>query len=195
MPSNVEIKAILRNRGATEAIAARLSERRRERIRQEDIFFHADGARLKLRILGPKRGELIRYERPDVADIRCSHYLIARTSDPEAVRAILAQTLGITGVVRKTRALYKVGQTRIHIDRVEGLGDFLELEVVLRPGQTEMEGTAIAREILRNFMIEDDQIIAAAYVDLLAGREHGKPPNLPGPRVSEDYGLLLETLG
>jgi len=177
MPSNVEIKAILRNRAAAEAIAARLSDRRRQRIRQEDIFFHCDGARLKLRILGPKRGELIRYERPDVAGLRASHYSIARTCDPEGLREILGQTLGITGVVRKTRTLYKVGQTRIHIDQVEGLGDFLELEVVLRPGQTEMEGAGIARQVLSNFMLEEDQLVAAAYVDLLGG----EPQNLPRP--------------
>jgi len=195
MPSNVEIKAILRNRTAAEAIAARLSDRRRQRIRQEDIFFHSDGARLKLRILGPKRGELIRYQRADVAGPRGSHYSIARTRDPERLREILGQTLGITGVVRKTRTLYRVGQTRIHIDRVEGLGHFLELEVVLRPGQTETEGTAIARQIFRNFMIEDDQLVATAYVDLLAALKGDKPQNLPGPRVSEDYGSLPETLG
>jgi adenylate cyclase class IV len=79
MPSNVESKAIFENRAAAEAIAARLRDRSRERIHQEDIFFHSGGARLKLRILGPKRGELIRYERPDVAGIGCSRYLIART--------------------------------------------------------------------------------------------------------------------
>jgi len=195
MPSNVEIKAILRNRAAAEAIATRLSERRRQRIRQEDIFFHSGGARLKLRVLGPKRGELIRYERPDVAGLRGSHYSIARTRDPERLREILGQTLGITGVVRKTRTLYKVGQTRIHIDQVEGLGDFLEVEVVLRPGQTEIEATAIAREILRNFMIEDDQLVATAYFDLLAGPKGSEPQNLPDPHGSEDYGSLLETLG
>jgi len=168
MPSNVEIKASLRNRAAAEAIAARLSDTTAERMDQEDVFFHSDGARLKLRILGPERGELIRYERPDVAGIRSSKYLIARTSDPERLREILSQSLSVTGVVRKARTLYKVGQTRIHIDRVEGLGDFLELEVVLRPGQTEVEGKAIARALLADFMIEERELVGAAYVDLLA---------------------------
>ncbi|HXX28353.1 MAG TPA: class IV adenylate cyclase [Terriglobales bacterium] len=162
MPSNVEIKAILRNRAAAEAIAARLSDTPAERMDQEDVFFHSDGARLKLRILGPERGELIRYERSDSARIRGSKYLIARTSDPEPLREILSQTLGITGVVRKARTLYKVGQTRLHIDRVEGLGDFLELEVVLRPGQTEVEGKAIAERLLANFMIEQHELVGVA---------------------------------
>jgi predicted adenylyl cyclase CyaB len=182
MPSNVEIKAMLRNRAAAEAVAARLSDTTAERMDQEDVFFNSAGARLKLRILGPERGELIRYERPDVAQIRGSKYWIARTSDPEPLREILRQTLGITGVVRKARILYKVGQTRIHIDRVEGLGDFLELEVVLRPGQTEVEGRAIAESLLANFMIEEHELVGVAYVDLLARTEVTEPrkPVCPG---------------
>ncbi|HTS57780.1 MAG TPA: class IV adenylate cyclase [Terriglobales bacterium] len=167
MPANVEIKAILHNRMAAEAIAARLSDRAPETIEQEDVFFRCAGARLKLRILGPKQGELIRYARPDLAGIRSSQYVIARTTEPEALREILGQTLGVIGVVRKTRTLYQVGQTRIHLDRVAGLGNFLELEVVLRPEQTEAEGKTIAQAWLENFRIEDNQLVAVAYIDLL----------------------------
>ncbi len=76
MPSNIEIKAVLNNRAAAEAVAVRLSDRGPETICQEDIFFRCNGGRLKLRILGADRGELIRYERLDVADARCSRYLI-----------------------------------------------------------------------------------------------------------------------
>ena len=57
------------------------------------------------------------------------------------------------GTVRKQRRLYRVGQTRVHLDRVEDLGDFVELEVVLDPGQTETEGTAIAEDLMRRFAI------------------------------------------
>ena len=203
MPSNVEIKAILENRMAAEVIASRLSDRVPEIIRQEDTFFRSKDARLKLRILGRQRGELIRYERPDVAGIRCSQYSIARTSDPEALRDILGRTLGILGVVRKTRTLYKVGQTRIHIDRVEGLGNFLELEVVLRPGQSEVEGKTIAQGLLGNFGIEEHQLVGAAYIDLLAcptaTEQASKPKRQPGtgwtdskrvPQPSTRKGLL-----
>jgi len=137
MPSNIEIKVILKNRAAAEIIAARLSDAGPEIIHQQDFFFNSDGARLKLRILAPDRGELIRYERADAADARPAHYLIARTADPQILLDILTATLGRTGIVKKTRTLYLAGQTRVHLDRVEGLGDFLELEVVLRPEQSD----------------------------------------------------------
>jgi predicted adenylyl cyclase CyaB len=168
MGRNVEIKARLIDREAAIATAAKLADKAPATIVQEDIFFRCEGARLKLRVFGPERGELIRYERENVAGARTSHYQIAQTSDPQALGEILTRALGQIGVVRKTRLLYLVGQTRIHIDRVEGLGDFLELEVVLREGQSEAEGESIANALLAKFEIESSQLIANAYVDLLA---------------------------
>jgi len=168
MPTNIEIKAVLTNRAAVEAAAVRLSSAGPETIHQEDFFFDCDRARLKLRIFAPDRGELIRYERADVADVRGSHYLIARTPDPLILYDILATMLGTTGVVKKTRTLYLIGQTRVHVDEVRGLGEFLEIEVVLRPGQSEVEAKSIATALLSEFGIGQEQLIAEAYVDLLA---------------------------
>ncbi|MGA8274338.1 MAG: class IV adenylate cyclase [Candidatus Sulfotelmatobacter sp.] len=168
MPTNIEIKAVLTNRAATEAATARLSDSGPETIHQEDFFFCSDRARLKLRVFASDRGELIRYERTNVADARGSHYLIARTSDPQKLLEILRAELGAAGVVKKTRTLYLIGQTRVHIDEVSGLGEFLELEVVLRPEQTEAEGKKIANSLLAELGIGKEQLLAEAYVDLLA---------------------------
>ncbi len=172
---NIEIKAFLKDRAAALSTAARLSDSAPEVIHQQDIFFRCVGARLKLRIFAPDRGELIRYERADVAGARCSRYSIARTADPGVLLDILTQTLGVTGTVEKIRTLYLVGPTRIHIDQVQGLGDFLELEVVLGTGQStpqsEEEGKGIAAELLRKFGIGSEDLIAEAYVDLMAGAQ------------------------
>ncbi|MGA8813697.1 MAG: class IV adenylate cyclase [Candidatus Sulfotelmatobacter sp.] len=191
MATNIEIKAVLKNRRAVGAAAARLSDVGPERILQEDFFFRCAGTRLKLRIFAPDRGELIRYERADVADLRGSHYLIARTSDPQILLDILTATLGRNGVVKKTRTLYLVGQTRVHLDEVHGLGEFLELEVVLRPGQSEAEGQRIATSLLLEFGIGQEDLIAEAYVDLLARQaiQTGNQQSRPQPiadRASSD---------
>jgi len=79
---------------------------------------------------------------------------------------ILSRTLGVVGIVRKKRVLYLHGQTRIHLDSVEGLGDFLELEVVLDPESIE-QGIAIARGFMRTLQVADDALEPRAYVDLL----------------------------
>jgi predicted adenylyl cyclase CyaB len=167
--SNIEIKASLKDRATVEAIAARLSTGGPEIIHQKDHFFDCTGARLKLRIFGREHGELIRYERPNTPGPRRSNYVIARTSDPNALLEILTATLGKVAVVKKTRTVYLVGQTRVHLDDVEGLGSFLELEVVLRPDQTDEEGQKIAEDLLRQFGIDEQELIAEAYIDLLAG--------------------------
>ena len=55
-------------------------------------------------------------------DVFKRHYMFQET---------LGKALGVKGRVKKTRLLYMVGQTRVHVDEVEGLGNFMELEVSL----------------------------------------------------------------
>jgi len=170
MPANIEIKARLIDPVAARATAIRLCNFGPEIIHQEDVFFHTEGTRLKLRMFTPDCGELIRYERANTADARLSTYSIAPTSDPLTLLEILSKILGVAGVVKKHRTLYLVGQTRIHIDQVQDLGDFLELEVVLQPGQNASEGKGIAEVLLDEFRITPDQLIGEAYIDLLSRR-------------------------
>ena len=68
-----------------------------------------------------------------------------------------------------------ISQTRVHIDCVEGLGDFLEFEVVLRPGQSEAEGSLIADDLLKQFEIDRSALIGQAYVDLLLAQARTTP--------------------
>ncbi len=86
------------------------------------------------------------------------------------MKSALSVALGVRGVVRKTRTLYLVGQTRIHLDEVAGLGDFMELEVVLHPGQTDEEGQAIARDLMTRLGVEEKDLLEGAYMDLLEGK-------------------------
>ena len=69
--------------------------------------------------------------------------------------------------VRKQRAVFLLGQTRIHLDRVDGLGSFVELEVVLRDEQSVSDGYTIAMSLLQALSIAEADLIAHAYVDLL----------------------------
>ncbi|GAB4466399.1 MAG: class IV adenylate cyclase [Anaerolineales bacterium] len=167
MPANIEIKAHVRNFAEIKARAEKLSDAPIEVILQEDIFFHVPHGRLKLRLLAPNRGQLIYYTRPNQQGPKRSDYHIAETTDPEALKRVLELAYGIRGVVKKTRCLYLVGQTRVHLDDVEGLGQFMELEVVLREGQEEAEGQAIAEELMTSLGVERSDLLEGAYMDLL----------------------------
>jgi len=173
MNRNIEIKAHLRCPQAVEAKAAALSALPPELLSQEDTFFKVPSGRLKLRVLAAAEGQLIAYERPDAVGPKLSQYSIHCTSDPESLRAVLTASLGLLGTVRKQRLVYHVGQTRVHLDRVDGLGHFVEVEVVLRPEQTEEEGEAQARELLRALDIAESDMVPGAYLDLLLSHTRG----------------------
>jgi predicted adenylyl cyclase CyaB len=111
---------------------------------------------------------LIHYHRPDAEGPKLSDYVRAPTADPAALREALSRAQAVIGRVRKTRRLLMAGATRIHLDRVEGLGDFLELEVVLRDDQAEAEGHATAQALLQRLGIAPQQMARGAYLDLLA---------------------------
>ncbi len=167
MPANIEIKARVRDLAELTRRAAALSDTPVQVIPQEDTFFNIPRGRLKLRILAPDRGELIYYEREDTAGPKRSKYLIARMPDPDSLKQTLTAALGVRGMIRKTRRLYLVGQTRVHVDEVEGLGQFMELEVVLRPDQTSAEGEAIAAGLMTRLGVEASDLLEGAYMDLV----------------------------
>jgi adenylate cyclase class IV len=139
--SNIEIKAVAKDGPKQKKIAEKLADHPPQWLVQEDVFFRAAQGRLKLQILGPKRGESIAYSRPDRATIRQSVYEIVGTTEPQRLRITLAAALATEGTVRKRRCLYHCGQTRIHFDEVQDLGRFIELEGVLRNDQAPQTGT------------------------------------------------------
>ena len=181
MPANVEIKARIDSVEALLPLAQALSDDDHPQlIRQDDTFFDAPHGRLKLRVFGDGSGELIQYQRADADGPKLSDYILAPAPEPESLREALTRALGLLGRVRKERLLLLVGATRIHLDRVEGLGDFLELEVTLQDGQTEAEGRTIAQGLMAALQITPSQLVSGAYLDLL--RSAAAEPN-PGNRA------------
>ncbi|MBN1956346.1 MAG: class IV adenylate cyclase [Anaerolineae bacterium] len=166
MATNVEIKARVESWDELQRRAEALSDGPATRLVQEDIFFWTASGRLKLRLLGDGSGQLVYYERADVPGPKPSNYVLFPTANPAPLQALLAAALGVRGVVRKQRWLYRVGQTRLHLDRVEGLGDFVELEVVL-DDEREEDGARIAAALMERLGIAPQDLVEGAYVDLL----------------------------
>lgn len=170
MPRNIEIKARIVSVDALLPRALALADGPAQTIEQDDTFFVCAQGRLKLRDFGDGAGELIHYHRADRSGPKLSDYVRVPTDEPAALRDALQRAQGLLGRVRKTRLLLLAGQTRIHLDRVEGLGDFMELEVVLREDQSEAAGVAIAEALLRELGVAPAQRLAGAYLDLLLAR-------------------------
>jgi predicted adenylyl cyclase CyaB len=167
LPSNIEIKARVQNFDEIRRRAEDLSGSPVEVIPQEDTFFNTPHGRLKLRLLAENRAQLIYYTRPDQEGPKRSDYHISHSSDPASLKRVLELAYGIRGVVRKTRYLYLVGQTRVHLDDVEGLGQFMELEVVMGEKQSDAEGQAITEALMASLGVEKTDLLEGAYMDLL----------------------------
>jgi predicted adenylyl cyclase CyaB len=167
MPVNIEIKARVINFPALQQRAEKMSDSPCQVIPQEDTFFNCPHGRIKLRELSPQHGQLVFYLRKDTAGPKHSDYKIFETDKPAQLKLILAQAYGVRGVISKVRYLYMVGQTRIHLDDVLGLGKFMELEVVLRPDQTDEQGQAIAEDLMQKLGILSANLIEGAYMDLM----------------------------
>ncbi len=167
MPANIEIKARVSDPATLLANARALTGAEPEIILQTDTFFQAETGRLKVREFADGTGELICYRRPDAEGPKTSSYAIARTTDAGALRDVLAAALQVQGVVRKKRLLFLAGRTRIHLDEVEGLGSYMELEVVLAEGDDPGGGENEAADLMKRLGVMPDDLVRGAYIDLM----------------------------
>ena len=168
MARNIEIKARIDTLEAMAQKVAAIATEGPIEIAQDDTFFWCQSGRLKLRVFTGDSGELIFYRRANQHGPKESFYLRSPTSAPDALRESLSLAYGQVGRIRKQRTLFLVGRARVHLDRVEGLGDFLEIEVVLIDGEPPEVGVREVQELMEKFGIKRSQLIKCAYIDLLA---------------------------
>lgn len=96
-----------------------------------------------------------------------SQFNVLETENPKLLEQILDESIGIKGRVKKIRYLFMYKQTRIHLDKVENLGNFMEFEVALQPDETIEYGTEIAQFLIKEFGIKDEDLMTGAYLDEL----------------------------
>lgn len=167
MARNVEIKARIEAIEDLEHVVAEISDTEVIEIFQDDTFFNCSHGRLKLRQFTRQQGELIFYQRDDQLEPTESFYVRSTTNDPASLLETLRLAYGEAGKVTKQRNLYFIGRTRIHVDRVMGLGNFVELEVVLEDDESAEVGKKEANRIMHQLGIDEVQQVERAYVDLI----------------------------
>jgi predicted adenylyl cyclase CyaB len=171
---NLELKAHFADLIRAEEIARKLNATFEGELRQTDTYFHVPQGRLKLREIqhiqpdesaDVFRAELIAYQRPEDTATRWSDYVTSVITAPDTLRAVLARALDVRQVVTKTRRLYLYQGSRIHLDCVVGLGNFIEFEVLADDGD---EGHArnVMSELMRAFSLQDDDAITASYGEM-----------------------------
>jgi adenylate cyclase class IV len=151
-------------------------------LEQEDTYLRVASGRLKLRQVvhrlpdgtSTRHAELIRYERPDQSGGRVSTYDRTPVTDPAQAKAHLTAKHGLRGVVRKQRELWLVESTRIHLDHVVGLGDFVELETV-SDGVPGMTDHAEHDRIAEALTVDLSGSVKGSYIDLIAPTSSGQP--------------------
>jgi predicted adenylyl cyclase CyaB len=178
MARNIEIKAAIESVSTLHPRVAALTTSGPTELDQDDTFFRCENGRLKLRTFSAESGELIFYQRAEQQGQKVSFYLISPTSSPGTLRQLLTLSHGQVGRVQKHRTVFLVGRTRVHLDCVKGLGDFLELEVVLKDGEKAEKGTAEAHALMEKLGIQSSQLIEGAYLDLLAAKHASCPDRL-----------------
>jgi adenylate cyclase class IV len=171
MARNVEIKSSVRSISDFLERVSLIADSGPEVIEQDDTFFMCDNGRLKLRTFSDGSGEMIFYDRAGSEGPKTCHYEIVPIDMAGPLRSVLVQACGEAGRVRKRRTLYMVGRTRVHIDEVEGLGTFVELEVVLDEGESVEVGVQEANELMAVLGIEECDLIDRPYVDLLNDKD------------------------
>jgi predicted adenylyl cyclase CyaB len=164
---NIELKARCPDLGAAREAARRLGAEFAGVLEQRDTYFVVPRGRLKLRQTAGRGAELVAYARENSAAVRGSDYRLVSVPDPAALLGALEASLGIRGDVVKTRELWMWQRVRIHLDRVEGLGTFLEFEAVLEPGEPDEAGHRKIATLREALHVDDGDLIGRSYSDLL----------------------------
>ncbi len=170
---NFEFKARLRNEKHVRAVLKKLRARYIGTDRQVDTYFRVPFGRLKVRE-GCIENALISYVRSDAPRARRARIEMMLLPRRNSTKAILSAALGTLAVVDKRREIYFVGNVKIHLDRVRGLGKFLEVEAIKkstgdrrRARSEEKETRKQARRFQTLFAISSADLVAESYSDLV----------------------------
>jgi len=167
---NLEAKFRVGDAALARARAEEIGFSLRGTLNQRDTFFVAAHGKLKLR-QEADGAALIHYRREHQEELEVSAYEIVPVAEPEALRTMLGDALGVIAEVRKVRTLLMRRNVRLHLDRVEGLGSFGEIEAVVAEDETPEVYRAEVDAILATLEIAPEDLISKSYFELLSEAE------------------------
>jgi len=168
---NIELKIVCDNPETVKNLLRKAGAKFAGTLKQTDTYFKCKNGRLKLREINNRYFELISYQRPDKKTSKLSDYQIIKMKKDEAenIKFILEKSLGEKVVVKKKRDLWIYKNTRIHLDVVEKLGNFMELETVLY-GNNLKHSKKEHAEVIDLLGIKNCKKISGSYSNLLLAK-------------------------
>lgn len=164
---NIEIKARTGNPGFVRDYLLKAGADYKGTDIQTDTYFKVAKGRLKLR-QGKIENNLIWYERSNQEGPKQSDFLLTAVQDGDALRAILEKSLGVKVAVTKTREIYYIGNVKFHIDSLESLGNFVEIEAGNKLADLAMEQLQEQCNFyMKELRITGEDLIANSYSDML----------------------------
>ncbi len=138
---------------------------------QVDTYFRVPRGRLKLRE-GNIENALIFYQRPDQKGPKRSDVLMCAAVPGSGLKEVLSHSLGVEVIVDKQREIYFIENVKFHIDQVQGLGSFVEIEAIGTDANRE-DLLRYCSEYLELFGIRDADLVERSYSDLLSDQWQG----------------------
>lgn len=163
---NVEYKCELRDLELARTILRAKGASFVSTLEQVDTYYQSANGRLKRRETAGSPTEWIFYDRADRTRPKLSHYSVY--TPEQAAERFPGGSLREWVVVSKTRDLFMMGSVRIHLDRVEGLGEFLEFEALVTPSQTVARCHEVLGELTAMLSPALGEAISCSYSDLIA---------------------------
>lgn len=171
MPMNVEVKVRIDDPSAWASRLECVAGERVVGLAQEDTFYAVSRERLKMRCDLDGQCELIYYRRPDREGARVSAYSRQPVRDVATRRAELEACFGVCETVRKMRSVFIVEGARVHLDHVEGLGNFVEIAVPVTDDCSIHRAHALAARLSDRIGLGECTAVAQAYGDLRSENE------------------------
>ncbi len=166
---NIETKAHLPNLDKVKEIIVAGKGEHIKTMHQIDTYFKVgNGDRLKLRVIDNVDAVLVGYKRQNDSDTKQSERKATHISNVDNTKDLCDFMFGRLVEVIKFRELWIIDHTRIHLDQVEGLGTYIELET-LAEGISVEEAKVEHTELLKHLEINEDDYINVSYSDLLLG--------------------------
>jgi adenylate cyclase class 2 len=164
---NIEIKAKITDPERIRTLLKNLNADFKGTDRQTDTYFNVPEGRLKLRE-GNIENNLIFYKRMNQKGPKASDFMLYKPESSPELKSLLTQALGVIKIVEKKREIWYIDNVKFHIDHLNGLGNFFEIEATDQNGRIGMEKLQEqCRYYLKRFEIDDSDLLEQSYCDMI----------------------------